>query len=200
MNGIKFLGFRSSPFYPCRQFLFWWRVPPPDIIGPCKINQVIGTKFLGFRSLLIFKNLKIIFKLFRFCTSNFFTDDRCEHAKMKQFTLVAVNIRSQYTLFCKNRWIFNTKLITRLVTVLIKLELLSWNGKLFVLDDYLFMSYSFSINCDLRHRRQSWLIRGTARLISVVPFKDNKLLSPFIFLRVLICIRMYNIGHLFLKR
>ena len=42
---------------------------------------------------------------FRFCTSNFFTDDGCEHAKTKQFSLVAVNIRSQYTLFCKNCWI-----------------------------------------------------------------------------------------------
>ena len=33
---------------------------------------------------------------FGFYTSNFLTDGRCEHAKMKQFTFVAVNIRSQY--------------------------------------------------------------------------------------------------------
>ena len=56
--------------------------------------------------------------IFRFYASNFLTDGRCEHAKMKQFTLVAVNIRSQYTLFCKNRWIFDTKLQSRLVTLL----------------------------------------------------------------------------------
>ena len=37
--------------------------------------------------------------IFQFCTFNFFTDDGCEHAKMKQFTIVAGNIRSQYTLF-----------------------------------------------------------------------------------------------------
>ena len=37
--------------------------------------------------------------IFRLCTSNFFTDDGCEHAKMKEFTIVAGNIRSQYTLF-----------------------------------------------------------------------------------------------------
>ena len=37
---------------------------------------------------------------------------------MKQFTLVAGNIRSQYTLFRKKRWIFNPKLQSRLVTVL----------------------------------------------------------------------------------
>ena len=43
--------------------------------------------------------------IFRFCKSNFFTDDGCEHAKMKQFTFVAGNIRSQYTLFWKSRWI-----------------------------------------------------------------------------------------------
>ena len=43
--------------------------------------------------------------VFRFCTSNFFTDDGCERAKTKQFTLVTVNIRSQYTLFRKNCWI-----------------------------------------------------------------------------------------------
>ena len=36
--------------------------------------------------------------IFRFCASNFFTDDGCEHAKMKQFTSVAGNIRSAYTL------------------------------------------------------------------------------------------------------
>ena len=65
VNGTKFLGFHSSPFYPCRQFLFWWRVPSPDMIGPCKINQVIGTKFLGSRSLLLSKNLKRIFKLLK---------------------------------------------------------------------------------------------------------------------------------------
>ena len=56
--------------------------------------------------------------IFRFCKSNFFTDDGCEHAKMKQFTFVAGNIRSQCTLFCENRWIFNPKLQSRLVTVL----------------------------------------------------------------------------------
>ena len=42
--------------------------------------------------------------IFQFCTSNFFTDDGCEHAKMKQFTLVAGNIRSAYTL---NRLIYS---------------------------------------------------------------------------------------------
>ena len=57
-------------------------------------------------------------QVFRFCPPNFFTHDGCEHAKMKQFTLVAVNIRSHYTLFCKNRWIFNTKFQSKLVTVL----------------------------------------------------------------------------------
>ena len=44
--------------------------------------------------------------VFWFCRYNFFTDDGCEHAKMKEFTFVAGNIRSQYTLFWKNRWIF----------------------------------------------------------------------------------------------
>ena len=48
--------------------------------------------------------------IFRLCTSNFFTDDYCEHAKMKEFTILAGNIRSQYTLFCENRWILNPKL------------------------------------------------------------------------------------------
>ena len=56
--------------------------------------------------------------IFQFCTTNFFTDDGCEHAKMKQFTFVAGNIRSQCTLFCEDRWIFNPKLQSRLVTVL----------------------------------------------------------------------------------
>ena len=56
--------------------------------------------------------------VFRFFTSNVLPDDGCEHEKMKQFTLVAGNIRSQYTLFRKKRWIFNPKLQSRLVTVL----------------------------------------------------------------------------------
>ena len=43
---------------------------------------------------------------------------RLVYAKMKHFALIAVNIRSQYSLFCKNRWIFNTKSQPRLVTVL----------------------------------------------------------------------------------
>ena len=60
----------------------------------------------------------IYVNVFRFCTSNFFTDDGCEHAKMKQFTLVAGNIRSQCTLFWKNHWIVNPKIQSRLVTVL----------------------------------------------------------------------------------
>ena len=55
---------------------------------------------------------------FGFVRLTFFIDDGCEHAKMKQFTLVAGNIRSQYTLFRKKRWIFNPKLQSRLVTVL----------------------------------------------------------------------------------
>ena len=58
---------------------------------------------------------------FGFVRLTFFTDDGCEHAKMKQFTLVTGDIRSQYKLFCKNCWIFNTKLQSRLVTVL------NWN-------------------------------------------------------------------------
>ena len=60
----------------------------------------------------------IYVNVFRFCTSNFFTDDGCEHAKMKQFTLVAGNIRSQCTLFWKNHRIVNPKIQSRLVTVL----------------------------------------------------------------------------------
>ena len=36
---------------------------------------------------------------FGFVRLTFFTDDVCEHAKMKQFTLAVGNIRSQYTLF-----------------------------------------------------------------------------------------------------
>ena len=55
---------------------------------------------------------------FGFVRLTFFTDDGCEHAKMKQFTLVSGDIRSQHKLFCKNRWIFNPKLQSRLVTVL----------------------------------------------------------------------------------
>ena len=58
---------------------------------------------------------------FGFARLTFFTDDVCEHAKMKQFTLVTGDIRSQYKLFCKNCWIFNPKLQSRLVTVL------NWN-------------------------------------------------------------------------
>ena len=69
--------------------------------------------------ILFLKRRHLIYvNVFRFCSSNFFTDDVCEHAKMKQFTLAVGNIRSQYTLFWKNRWIFNTKLQSRLVTVL----------------------------------------------------------------------------------
>ena len=56
--------------------------------------------------------------IFRFCKSNFFTDDNCEHAKMKQLIFVTGNFRSQYTLFCKNCWVLNPKLQSRLVTVL----------------------------------------------------------------------------------
>ena len=58
---------------------------------------------------------------FGFARLTFFTDDGCEHAKMKQFTLVTGDIRSQYKLFCKNCWIFNPKSQSRLVTVL------NWN-------------------------------------------------------------------------
>ena len=58
---------------------------------------------------------------FGFVRLTFFTDDGCEHTKMKQFTLVTGDIRSQYKLFCKNCWIFNPKLQSRLVTVL------NWN-------------------------------------------------------------------------
>ena len=58
---------------------------------------------------------------FGFVRLTFFTNDGCEHAKMKQFTLVTGDIRSQYKLFCKNCWIFNPKLQSRLVTVL------NWN-------------------------------------------------------------------------
>ena len=61
---------------------------------------------------------------FRFCTSSFFTHDICEYAKMKQFTLVTCNIRSQYTLFCKSRWIFKPK-ITVKTCYSAELELLS---------------------------------------------------------------------------
>ena len=68
--------------------------------------------------ILLLKRHLMFVNIFRFWTSNFFTDDGCEHANMKQFTFVAGNIRSQYTLFCKNRWLFIPKLQTRLVTVL----------------------------------------------------------------------------------
>ena len=37
----------------------------PDILGPCHIEQVIGTTFPGFRSLLLFQNLKILFKFLK---------------------------------------------------------------------------------------------------------------------------------------
>ena len=37
----------------------------PDILGPCHIDQVIGTTFPGFRSLLLFQNLKILFKFLK---------------------------------------------------------------------------------------------------------------------------------------
>ena len=60
--------------------------------------------------ILLLKRHLMYVNIFRFWTSNFFTDDGCEHANMKQFTFVAGNIRSQYTLFCENRWIFNPKL------------------------------------------------------------------------------------------
>ena len=36
---------------------------------------------------------------FGFVRLTFFTDDGCEHAKMKQFTLVTGDIRSQHKLF-----------------------------------------------------------------------------------------------------
>ena len=65
--------------------------------------------------ILLLKRRHLMYvNVFWFCRYNFFTDDGCEHAKMKQFTFVAGNIRSQYTLFWKNRWIFHTKLQSRL--------------------------------------------------------------------------------------
>ena len=66
--------------------------------------------------LLLKRHLMKIY--FSFVRLTFFTDDVCEHAKMKQFTLVSGDIRSQHKLFCNNRWIFNPKLQSRLVTVL----------------------------------------------------------------------------------
>ena len=47
--------------------------------------------------LLLKRHLMKIY--FGFLRLTFFTDDGCEHAKMKQFTLAVGNIRSQYTLF-----------------------------------------------------------------------------------------------------
>ena len=65
--------------------------------------------------ILLLKRRHLMYvNVFWFCRYNFFTDDGCEHAKMKQFTFVAGNIRSQYTLFWNNRWIFHTKLQSRL--------------------------------------------------------------------------------------
>ena len=66
--------------------------------------------------LLLKRHLMKIY--FGFVRLTFFTDDVREHAKMKQFTLVSGDIRSQHKLFCKNRWIFNPKLQSRLVTIL----------------------------------------------------------------------------------
>ena len=57
--------------------------------------------------ILLLKRRHLMYvNVFWFFRYNFFTDDGCEHAKMKEFTFVAGNIRSQYTLFWKNRWIF----------------------------------------------------------------------------------------------
>ena len=53
---------------------------------------------------------------FGFVRQTFFTDDGCEHAKMKQFTL-AVGPVSVYIVL-KEPLDFNTKLQSRLVTVL----------------------------------------------------------------------------------
>ena len=61
--------------------------------------------------ILLLKRCHLMYvNVFWFCRYNFFTDDGCEHAKMKQHTFVEGNIRSQYTLFWNNRWIFHTKL------------------------------------------------------------------------------------------
>ena len=110
------------------EFAFAWSIGFKNCFKPRSVmNDVI--KWLGGRErkdkdkqiffILLLKLCHLTYvNVFRLCTSNFFTDDGCEHAKMKQFTLVAGNIRSQYTLFWKNRWIFNTKLQPRLVTVL----------------------------------------------------------------------------------
>ena len=68
--------------------------------------------------ILLLKGRHLMNIYFGFVRLTFFTDDGCEHAKIKQFTLVTGDIRSQYKLFCKNCWILNPKLQSRLVTVL----------------------------------------------------------------------------------
>ena len=84
----------------------------------CSFKWRTGKERQIFVILLSKRCYPIYVNVFRFCTSNFFTDDGCEHAKMKQFTLVAGNIRSQCTLFWKNHWIVNPEIQSRLVTVL----------------------------------------------------------------------------------
>ena len=130
--------------------------------------------------ILLLKRHLMYVNIFWFWTSNFFTDDGCEHAKMKQFTFVAGNIRSQYTLFCENRWLFIPKLQTRLVTVLncsFCLEKVSYLYSMTISS----WAVHFPVTAIYVIKDKVGKIKGPVGLISVVPLKDNALLSSFVF-------------------
>ena len=77
--------------------------------------------------------------VFRFCTSTFLTDDACEHVNMQKWNnSLRLYETSGLSLHCFERTVGFLTQITIKTCYSAELELLSWNGKQFVLDDYLF--------------------------------------------------------------
>lgn len=138
-----FFGCLSGRFGSWRLFLFygsfkWYYLKkiPSRFLSYQRVSSEKIWRTLIFRDvprISIFARSQWTFSMYMYFgfhgSSNFFlpmTDLSMQNWNNFCFT---GNFRSQYSLFCKNCWIFIAKLQSRLVTV--QLGLLSWNGKLY---------------------------------------------------------------------